>query len=133
MKILAACMICLIATIVACRPPGFEIGGGGTVHIPPDQIRLHQTTMLELELRVWGEGTGKMTKRFTDVNCYYRIAGTNDYTKIAMTVKQEDAKKVVFTCVIPPQNERGKKIEYYFGMRFDGTYSRREGGCVPVK
>jgi hypothetical protein len=117
---------------IACRPSGFKIGGGGTIHIPPDHIQLGEPTSLILELRVWGEGNSDISKRWSEVNCVYKISDSNIYASIAMSIIESDTHKIVYSCMIPPQFKKGHKIEYYFETRFDGKYSRREGAVIPI-
>ena len=123
----------LFVTMTAsCRPPGFEIGGGGSTHNPPANIIQGEPTTLTLELYIWGEGSGKMSKRWKDVKCHYRIEGTGTYTILDMAIYEEKNDTIAFTCTIPPQQSDGLKLEYYFDMVFDGHYNRREGGSVKI-
>ena len=130
----ATCIILSVSMLgCSCRPPGFEIGGGGSVHIPPDRILQGQHTPLHLELSVWGEGSGTMSKRWKEVKCHYRAAGTEAYVTLNMTAQSEDKKKILFTCTIPPQDAVGSTVEYYFDMLFDGHYNKREGGQIRIE
>jgi hypothetical protein len=125
-------LICIpVLLICSCRPPGFEIGGGGSVHHPPEKIIVNQPTKLAIELVVWGEGSGKMSERWKDVKCHYRV-GPNDWAAIDMTVESEQKEKITFVCTIPPQQKAGVKLEYYFDMLFDGHYNKESSHFVPI-
>jgi hypothetical protein len=123
----------LVATLTSCRPSGFEIGGGGSTHIPPGRLVQCEPTTLELELSVWGEGSGAMSKRWKAVRCHYRITGEAQYTAIDMTIEEETKNKILFACTIPPQPNAGSTLEYYFDMMLDGHYNKRDGGTIDIQ
>ncbi len=122
-----------MTTLASCRPPGLEIGGGGSTHIPPERISLGEPTTLKLELSVWGEGSGAMSKRWKDVRCHYRIVGAETYASLDMVIHEAKKDTIVFACTVPPQQNPGSTLEYYFDMMFDGHYNKREGGLVKIE
>ena len=133
MRIITASTICLGAMMCgACLPPYFGIGGGSSNHSPPDRAVEGEPLTLELELRVWGDGSGAMSKRWSAVNCVYRTA-VSEYTTIPMTSTIEEEKRIVFACTIPPQDMDAEFIEYRFEMVFDGRYGPREGGRIDIE
>ena len=120
-------LFALTVMLKSWRPSGFEIGGGGSTHHPPDRFVAGEPTKLELELSVWGEGSGRMSERWTQVMCHYRIADDASYTAVPLKPRTEMRNRIFFTCTIPPQSAAGSTIEYYFTMVFDGHASKREG------
>lgn len=135
MRWIQACLSCLMVVMGAsCLSlTGFEIGGGGSRHWQPERIIPGQPTVLELELTVWGDGSGKMSKRWKQVKCHYRLVGTKQWTTISMTPKIEEEERIVFTCTLPPQDQVGGAVEYYFDKMFDGYYNKdKDVRRVPI-
>jgi hypothetical protein len=109
-------------------------GGGGSVHIPPKSIHIGQPTPLTMELRAWGAGVGKLSTRYTDIQCHYRIAGRDRYSTIPMTPIAESADSLKVQCVIPPLDAKpGDALEYYIDEKFDGIYNKRVEKPVPFE
>src|ERR1019366_5434021 len=107
-------------------------GGGGSVHIPPKSIHIGQPTTLTMELSVWGAGSGKLSKRYTDIQCHYRIAGSENFFALPMTPTTETADHLTVECVIPSLPAKlGDKLEYYIDEEFDGVYNKRIEKPVP--
>ena len=132
MKLVTLASLLAVLCVTGCRPPGFEIGGGGSVHIPPEKILIGKPTTLELELSVWGEGSGEISDRFADVKCNYQIEGDANLITIPMTVKNKQKTKVIFVCTIPPTKKQGYRLKYYFDWLFDGHYNKREESSIPI-
>jgi hypothetical protein len=109
-------------------------GGGGSVHIPPKSIRVGQPTTLTMELTSWGAGSGKLSKRYTEIQCHFRIAGTEDYSVVRMTPIAETSERLTVQCSIPPMTAKpGDKLEYYIDHEFDGVYNKRIESPVPFE
>lgn len=118
MKKTVIALICLFFTSCA--------GGGGTTHIPPKSIRIGQPTPLVMELSNWGAGSGKLFKRYIDIQCHYRVSGNDKFTTIPMVPKVETATLLTVECAIPSLAAKpGEKLEYYIDMKFDGVYNKR--------
>jgi hypothetical protein len=119
--------------ISGCRPPGFEIGGGGSTHIPPSVITYGKATDIKLELSVWGEGSGKMSERWKAVRLHYKTDRDTQLYSIPMHLDKEEAKRIYFSCRIPPiLDPNAQSITYYFDMIFDGQYNKQDEGPVPI-
>jgi len=109
-------------------------GGGGSVYIPPKSIRIGQPTTLTMELTSWGAGFGKLSKRYTEIQCHFRIAGTANYSVVPMTPIAETSERLTVQCVIPPLTAKpGDKLEYYIDEKFDGVYNKRVEQPVPFE
>lgn len=118
MKKIVVAFICLF--FASCA------GGGGTTHIPPKSIRIGQPTPLVMELSSWGAGSGKLSKRYTDIQCHYRVGGNDKFTTVPMVPKMETPTLLTVECTIPPLVAKpGEKLEYYIDMKFDGVYNKR--------
>ena len=126
MKKSALAMVCLL--IISCA------GGGGSTHIPPKTILIGQPTSLILELNAWGAGSGKLSKRYTDIQCHYRVGGDEKFTAIPMYPTAETSTLLTVQCILPPLTAKpGDKLEYYIDMKFDGVYNKRMESLVPFK
>ncbi len=119
-------MVCLL--IVSCA------GGGGSKHIPPKTILIGQPTRLIMELNAWGAGSGKLSKRYTDIQCHYRVGGDDKFISIPMSPTAENSTLLTVQCILPPLSAKpGEKLEYYIDMKFDGVYSKRTESPVSFK
>jgi len=113
-------------------------GGGGTAHVPPKQIIAGQTTLLTLEVNVWGAGWGKMTSRYRNVTCHYRLVGEPDYRNLPMvpgkefTSKPPSNREGTFLCTLPAFPKTAKAVEYYFDFTFDKLQQSRPPVTVPI-
>lgn len=113
-------------------------GGGGITHNPPKQMVAGQETPLELEVSVWGAGRGKMTSRYRNVTCHYRVAGTADFISLPMQAVKEfdshppDNRSGEFKCTLPPFPKTAKAVEYYFDFTFDGNSQSRPPVTIAV-
>jgi len=117
-----------VAALTACA------GGGGSVHIPPTSIHIGQATPLTMELRAWGAGFGKLSKRYTDIQCHYRIVGSDGYATVPMSPIAESEGVLTVQCVIPPLHAKaGDALEYYIDEKFDGIYNKRVEKPVPFE
>lgn len=124
----------LVIFILGCRPPGFEIGGGHSGHTPPDEITFGTPTKLELKLSVWGEGSRRMSKRWTKVTCYYKLDIENVFHHIPMTIAKEEKDRINFECYLPAVTDKNAKtVIYYFDLLFDDHYNKHEVNPIPVK
>ncbi|HET6408525.1 MAG TPA: hypothetical protein VFG14_11640, partial [Chthoniobacteraceae bacterium] len=65
-------LVLLLAFAGGCYRPG----GGGTTHHPPEEFRSGQPTDLKLTFAVWGAGSGRLDRRYTNVVCIYQISPT---------------------------------------------------------
>jgi hypothetical protein len=135
LKTIANLALCSIAFLeVCCRPPSFEIGSGGSIHEPPDHVVYGQPAGLKLLLVVSGEGSGKMSKRYRDVQCHHRLDTESDFRTIAMRVLTEDADEITFVCEVPPATDpNAAAMTYYFDMVFDGHYNKIQEHNVPIQ
>ncbi len=114
-----------------CKPP---IGGGGSVHHPPEYIESGKPTKLELELSVWGAGSKDVTKRSKKVTCHYRIVGQDKFISLPMKVSKVMEDEAIYECFLPAFEEKdGNSVEYYFDEYFDGHYNKRPEEVVPIK
>jgi hypothetical protein len=109
-------------------------GGGGSDHIPPKSIHVGLPTPLTMVLRVWGAGFGKLSKRYTDIQCHYRIVGSDRYSAVPMTPIAESRDSLKVQCVIPALHAKpGDALEYYIDEKFDGVYNKRVEKPVPFE
>ena len=87
-----------------------------------------------MELTSWGAGFGKLSKRYTETQCHYRIVGTEDYAAVPMAPIAETAERLTVQCVIPPLTAKpGDELEYYIDEKFDGVYNKRIEKAVPFE
>jgi len=118
-----------IGLFTGCYRPG----GGGTGHHPPDGISSNQPTELKLTFSVWGAGSGRLDKRYTDVICFYRINESGEYRRLTGSVVSADDKNMEMRFTIPPLNlNEGDTVDYYFEMLFDGHTNTRPGGNLQM-
>ena len=114
-------------------------GGGGTAHVPPKRIVAGQPTQLTLEVNVWGAGLGKMTSRYRNVTCHYRLLGEKDYHDLPMTPGKEFTSKPpsnmqgTFQCILPTFPKTAKAVEYYFDFNFDKFQQSRPPVTIPIE
>ena len=126
MKKTALALLCLFFSSCA--------GGGGTTHLPPKSIRIGQPISLIMELNAWGAGSGKLSKRYTDIQCHYRVGGDDKFIAIPMSPTAENSTLLTVQCILPPLTAKpGEKLEYYIDMKFDGVYNKRMESPVPFK
>jgi hypothetical protein len=113
-------------------------GGGGTAHVPPKQIIAGQPTPLTLEVSVWGAGWGKMTSRYRNVTCHYRLLAEQEYHNLPMMPEKEFTSKPPFNkegsfqCTLPALPKTAKVVEYYFDFTFDKFRQARPPVTVPI-
>ncbi|MCB9913458.1 MAG: hypothetical protein H7A46_21455 [Verrucomicrobiales bacterium] len=132
-SIVVATVLFLTWAMTGCRPPGFEIGGGGSEHHAPTQIRFAEPTELTLVLPAWGEGKGAMRDRFREVRCHYKTDVDKGFRTVTMRVAREESTSITFSCDLPPIVEaNANTVTYYFDMRFDGHYHRRKQEAIPI-
>lgn len=122
-------ILILVIFCIGCEP---EIGGGGSVHIQPKLIRMNEPTEIKLELSVWGEGSKKISKRYSRVQCHYKTDKTYGFEKIDMILQKENDKVAIYTCILPPFRKKGQ-LEYYFTMMFDGHENRRDESPILIQ
>jgi len=109
-------------------------GGGGSLHHPPKYIKANCSTVLEMELTVWGAGRGKLNKRYTDITLHYRVSGQEKFTSVSMIETSVTKKRLIVQATLPPFNVKGDAfVEYYIDFLFDGHYNKREIVRVPIK
>ncbi len=126
MKKIVIAFICLF--FASCA------GGGGSTHIPPKTILIGQPTILILELNAWGAGSGKLSKRYTDIQCHYRVGRDDKFIAIPMSPTAENSTLLTVQCILPPLTAKpGDKLEYYIDMKFDGVYNKRMESPVPFE
>jgi hypothetical protein len=129
-------MLNFVLISCTCTPPGFEIGGGGSIHNPPASIKEGVPTKMTLELSVSGEGGDRnISDRYKEVKFNYRIAGDEIYTTISMKPILLERKRIIYECDLPPLKLKSKVnafVEYYFDMMFDGHYNKREEKPIKI-
>ena len=126
MKKIVIAFICLF--FASCA------GGGGSTHIPPKTILIGQPTILILELNARGAGSGKLSKRYTDIQCHYRVGRDDKFIAIPMSPTAENSTLLTVQCILPPLTAKpGDKLEYYIDMKFDGVYNKRMESPVPFE
>lgn len=126
MKKIVIAFICLF--FASCA------GGGGSTHIPPKTILIGQPTILILELNAWGASSGKLSKRYTDIQCHYRVGRDDKFIAIPMSPTAENSTLLTVQCILPPLTAKpGDKLEYYIDMKFDGVYNKRMESPVPFE
>ena len=87
-----------------------------------------------MELTSWGAGSGKLSKRYREIQCHYRIVGAENYAAVPMTPTAETKERLTVQCVIPALTAKaGDKLEYYIDMKFDGVYNKRVEQPVPFE
>jgi hypothetical protein len=87
-----------------------------------------------MELKVWGAGSGILSKRYTNIQCHYRIVGAEAYSAVPMTPSSETPDRLTVECTIPPlDGKAGDRLEYYIDEEFDGHYNRRVEKPVPFE
>jgi len=122
--------VLLFALLGGCYRPG----GGGTTHHPPEEIRSGQPTDLKLTFTVWGAGTGRLDRRYTDVVCIYQINQTGSEHRVRGRVIAADDKNMEMQFTIPPLDlKTGDSVLYRFEMLFDGHANSRGTEFLKVK
>jgi hypothetical protein len=105
-------------------------GGGGSVHSPPEVIDYDRVTPLRLELSV-NEGSAK---RYTDVRCHYKTEKARSFTALQGRVEGEASNRMFIVFDLPPLSAAdGTYVEYYFDMKLDGHYNKRDVVRVPLR
>lgn len=126
-------LILLLATLLLIGCDGLA-GGGGSLSVPPADIPYAHPTTLQLELSVWGAGSGKMSRRYTNIRCHYKAENAPAFTPIEGQVVSESQKRLTLQFDLPPfTSTDGAYVEYYFDMSFDGHYNKRDIQRVPFK
>lgn len=109
-------------------------GGGHSLHIPPEYIEIGQPTSLTFELSSWGYGSGKLSKRYTERRCNYRIVGKSQFISTPMLPVSETPENFIAQCIIPPlQAQPGDYLEYTYEMLFDGVENLNSEDPVPFR
>ena len=113
----------------------YVAGGGGTTHVPPDEISANQPTELKITFSVWGGlETSTLDKRYTDVTCYYMTPKMLRYKGIAGEVVSADDEEMEMRFIIPPLDLReGETVKYFFEMLFNGTKNTNTTQTLIVK
>lgn len=112
----------------ACMRPG----GGGSQHLPPPGLLEGQATPLSLAFSVWGAGTGRLDRRFTDVRLHYRVGGSAPFAAIGGTVEQADDTRMRMRFELPPVGVVGDTVQYYFDYLLDGHRNTRDTVRIQV-
>lgn len=115
-SLLAALLMCFSAA--SCD----VAGGGGSNQQAPDSVKHNEPAKIKLELSAQGSVKG----RYTDVVCYYRVVGNNDYQQVRTEPVAKDKTHETYEFIIPPVGRTGE-IEYYFELKLDGHASRVNG------
>jgi hypothetical protein len=111
----------------------YQPSGGGMVHKPPDGIERNQPTDLIVGFSVWGAGSGRLDKRYTDVICIYRINDSETH-RLSGTVESASESNMEMKFTIPPLDlKEGDTVTYSFDVLFDKHRSVRNGGTLGVK
>ncbi len=98
----------LLFFLAGCYRPG----GGGTVHNPPDGIVSNHPTDLAVAFSVWGAGSGRLDRRYTDVVCQYQI-NDSELHRLPGTVENASESAMRMKFVIPPLDlKEGDKVIY---------------------
>jgi hypothetical protein len=127
-------LICLAFSSFIAGCGGGLAGGGGSYHTPPKAIRIGQPTALSVDFKAWGAGAGKLSTRYKNVLCHYRIVGSEVYSEIPMTPTSETPERLTVEGVIPPMAAKpGDQLEYYIDEMFDGHYNRQAEKPVPFE
>ena len=108
--------IAVVALITGCM----EIGGGGSVHIPPASVTAGQPVTLELELTAVGGANG----RFANVRCIYWTDGGTGARSLLMDEVGPTELGTKFSVKLPPSEKAGW-VRYYFRFDFDGQSKDR--------
>lgn len=122
-------LLLLLFVSAGCYRPG----GGGTVHIPPDAILINQPTELRVTFSVWGAGSGRLDKRYTEVRCLYQINASEPH-RVSGSVESASERGMEMKFVIPPLDlKEGDKVTYTFEMLFDGHRNVLAGGTLTAR
>jgi len=109
-------------------------GGGGLLHTPPESIAIGEPVTLVFEFSVWGAGSGRLSSRYTERRCHYRLAGQGPFVTTPMLQVTETAESLTAQCTIPPLAARpGDRLEYRYDMLFDGVLNEYEEDSVPFR
>jgi hypothetical protein len=108
-------------------------GGGGSANVPPDSIAYGQPMPLRLELSVWGAGSGKVSERYSDIRCHYKTEKASEFTPLQGRFESEATDRMFVVFELPPFSAAdGAHVEYYFDMKLDGHYNKRDVARVPL-
>ena len=131
---MAACFLLVQAVFVcACISHSFEIGGGASVHHPPEFVIRGQPVQLTLTQEVWGEGSGAMSKRYRKVTCHYKTDTRTDFQSVSMVIERELTEEITWSCVLPVDaTQCGHMLEYYFDYTFDGHKNDYPVDPIPI-
>jgi hypothetical protein len=123
----------LLTTLLLVSCDGL-VGGGGSVHTPPGSIAFSQLTPLRLELSVWGAGSGRMSKRYTEIRCHYKAEKGTAFVTLEGKVESEAKGRMFVVFDLPAfDTPDGTYVEYYFDMKLDGHYNKRTVERVPLR
>lgn len=87
-----------------------------------------------MELTAWGAGSGKLSKRYTEIKCHYRTSGNERYLSLPMTQISETPDRLKVQCLVPSLHTKaGDGLEYYFDFKFDGVYSKVSEKPIPFE
>jgi hypothetical protein len=113
---------------------GCLAGGGGLTHLPPDHFSSGQPTELKLAFSVWGAGSGRLDRRYTDVICLYQVNDSGALQRLNGTVVSADEKRMAMKFILPALDlKKGDEVIYHFEMLFDGQKNTRAGGRLKVQ
>lgn len=117
-----AALILLLCAWAGCsKPPGFEIGGGGITHHPPDVFSSGTEVTLNITLSVWGEGSTNIARRFHNVRCEYRFNSDPAWSSLPMRSTGMSARDGTYDCILVlPASSHPYICEYRFAFVFDG-------------
>lgn len=115
-----------VASLLGC------LGGGGSGHVPPDQIVEGRATVLGGEFYTWGNGWGALERRFGELECHYRTKADSDFRSLAMEIASVTEEKLVAHCSLPAFSASEDSVEYWFSFRLDGHRNERSSEVVSV-
>lgn len=106
----------------------------GLLHTPPESIAIGEPVTLVFEFSVWGAGSGRLSSRYTERRCHYRLAGQGPFVTTPMLQVTETAESLTAQCTIPPLAARpGDRLEYRYDMLFDRVLNEYEEDSVPFR
>ena len=114
----------LLATVILSAFLSCRLAGGyGTIHTPPDHMRVDGNNIIEFGVSV---PTGDCRKRLLSVYMHYRI-NDNPFSGVAMTLNKGDNREVTYRSIInisPASINKSaannNKLEYHLEFYLDG-------------
>lgn len=126
---LASIAYLLIASFVGCG----NLGGGGSVHIPPEFAVFGDDLRLHLDLSSTGMSSGPLNRRYTKLKCHYRSDDGSYSGSVDGNPRDATDEDMSVEFELPAiDSKTACELSYWFTFDFDGVFNKRAGGIVKI-